>query len=103
MTARRSNVDQQPKSEFCKQAEDLLARRLAARTTGDRRALEAELTVLLATHRLRNAWDAVRDAEAVEQPAGVPRDTTRDRNCHSSAPAVDVVDRKVAAAGPDVE
>ncbi len=103
MTARRSNVDQQPESEFQRQAKGLLARRLAATTHADRRALEGELAALLAAHRERSAWDAVRDAGAVEQPTGVPRDTGRDRSCHGVAHERAVRDGKLAAAGRETE
>ncbi len=100
--AHRTNVDQQPESEFQRQAKELLARRLAATTQGDRRALERELAALLASQRTRSAWDAVRDAQAVEQAPDVPRDTSRDRSCHT--PVRDAVrDGKLAAAGRESE
>lgn len=98
----RTNVDQHPESEFQRQAKELLRRRLAATTHGDRRALEAELAALLAAHRERSAWDAVQAAEAVHQPADVSRDTSRDRNCHADAQPV-VADRKLASVGPESE
>jgi hypothetical protein len=63
----------------------------------------ARWSSLMRTYLGRSAWDAVRDADAVEQAAGVPRDTTRDRSCHTGALAVDAIDRKLAAAGPDGE
>lgn len=102
----RPVVDEHPESEFQRQARELLERVLAAKTKGERMAREAELGALLRANRTRSAWDAMRDAEAVEQPAAdVSRATSRDRSCHtlraSSDHADDVVDRKVAAAGRD--
>lgn len=103
-TTRRTNIDQQPKSEFQQQAEAIWCRRLAARTVGEKRAAERALADLLATHRGRRAWDAVRDAEPAQLPRSVPRDTSADRSCHASAGGEATVrDHKMAAAGPEGE
>lgn len=102
MTFRRTNVDEQPKSEFCRKAEALLAEALAAPTFAERQARTAALAAHLHS---RSAWDALRDAEAVEQASNVSRDTSRDRNCHAvaAAEAPVVTDRKLASVGPESE
>jgi hypothetical protein len=98
----RRAVDQHPESEFVRKMRDVFRRRDAAKGQPKTlKALHGEMVELMHTYLGRNAWDAMRDAEAVEHGADVPRDTTRDRNCHTSADAVDAVERKVAAAGRD--
>jgi hypothetical protein len=104
VTIHRTNVDQHPESEFVRKMRDVFRRRDAAK--GQPRTLQAlheEMVVLMRTYLGRNAWDALRDAEAVQQAADVPRDTSRDRSCHTTASDVDVLDRKAAAAGKDAE
>lgn len=94
----RPNADETPESEFVQKMRAVFRRRDVATTPQEKLALKDEMVALMFTYLGRSAWDAAR-AAGVELPPDVPRGTTAARTCHADA----VVDRKVAAAGPEAD
>lgn len=95
----RPVVDEAPLSEFVRKMRAVFVKREAAKTNADKREAEREMESLMRQYLGRSAWDAMGDAEAVEQD--VPRDTRVDSTCHTYGVQSDRVDWKQRAARND--
>lgn len=69
-----------PKSEFVREMEAAITRRLAAVGWSEKSAIDREIAGIVRKYLGRDAWQAMLDAE--RETPDVPRDTTRDRVCH---------------------
>lgn len=69
-----------PKSEFVREMDAAIERRLAAVGWSNKSAVDREIKEIISRCLGRDAWQAMLDAE--RDTPDVPRDTTRDRVCH---------------------
>lgn len=64
-------IDEAPKSDFVREMESAIARRLAAAGWPEKVAVDREIRDIIRTHLGRDAWQAMVDAEA--ESAAIPK------------------------------
>ena len=100
----KPSIDQAPKSDFVREMEAAIVRRLNAVGKSGKAAVDREIAGIVKAYLGRDAWQAMVDAE--RETPDVPRGTRRDRFCHArrtrgagGARYSDSFDHKLAQSG----